>query len=69
MPVHLLTCLTGAGVLAGVLLGGVRGSSYLPTLPFALVECGILDGVPAALLGGLVAGLWVLVRRMRSDNE
>lgn len=44
------------------MVGLVRGRGYLPTMPFALVEGGVLLGVPAALLGGLLAGLWATAR-------
>ena len=68
LPVHLFACFAVTGVLAGVLLGAVLGSRYLPTLPFALVEGGILVGVPAAVVGGLLAGVWSLTRRVLGNR-
>ena len=69
MPVHLFACFAAAGVLAGVLLGAVLGRNYLSTLPFALVEGGILVGVPVAAVGGLAAGVWGLARRLQSRRQ
>lgn len=60
MPWLLLVALTGLGVVGGALFGLVRGLSYLPTLPFAIVEGTVLFGVPAALLGLVVTGAWWL---------
>lgn len=54
-----------AGVAAGVVLGFVRGLHYMPTLPFALVEGGILLGVPAAILGLLLVAVWSVGSFMR----
>ena len=47
-----------AGAAAGAVLGLVRGLSYLPTLPVAIVEGGILFGVPASASGLLLGGVW-----------
>lgn len=69
LPLHLFVCFAATGVLAGVVLGAVLGSRYLPTLPFALVEGGILVGVPIALLGALIAGSWGLTRRLRGIHR
>lgn len=69
LPRHLFACLAAIGGLAGVLMGAVLGSSYLPTLPFALVEGGILVGVPAALVGGVLAGIWSLTRRVLANHR
>ena len=38
----------------GVLWGGIRGADDMPTLPVALVEGGLIFGIPAALIGGVV---------------
>lgn len=43
---------------AGVVWGFVRGLHYLPTLPFALIEGGIIFAVPASLSGLIVVGSW-----------
>lgn len=60
MPWRLLAVCAVAGVTAGVVLGFDRGVQYMPTLPFALVEGGILVGVPAAIFGLLLVALWSL---------
>jgi hypothetical protein len=65
MPWRIVVVVGLAGVTVGVLFGLVRGLDYLPTLPFALVEGGVLFGVPAALLGLLLAGLWSLGSAVR----
>ncbi|MCW2607564.1 MAG: hypothetical protein JWO60_2257 [Frankiales bacterium] len=69
LPVHLFACVTATGVLAGVVAGAVLGSSHLPTLPVALLEGAVLAGVPAAVLGGVLAGTWALARRVRRWRE
>lgn len=65
MPWLLLGALTLVGVVGGGVFGFVRGLDYLPTLPFAVVEGGILFGVPAALLGLVLSGGWWLVSLLR----
>jgi hypothetical protein len=60
MPWRILVIATLIGVVGGGIFGFVRGLAYLPTLPFAVVEGGILFGVPAAVLGLLLAGVWWL---------
>ena len=65
MPGRLLTGCAFAGVVSGAILGFVRGLDYTPTLVFAIVEGAILFGVPAALLGLLLAGGWSLGTRLR----
>jgi hypothetical protein len=55
------TCGVGGGVF-----GFVRGLSYLPTLPFAVIEGAVIFAVPGGILGlliGLVVALGRLVRR------
>ena len=48
------------GALDGAVFGFVRGLSYLPTLPVAVVEGAILFSVPITALGGVVvAARWV----------
>lgn len=54
---RLVVVVTLLGAAAGAVFGFVRGLAYLPTLPFAIVEGGILSGVPAAGLGLLAMGL------------
>ena len=68
MPWRIFVVVAIAGVLAGVIFGFVRGLGHLPTLPFAIVEGGILFGVPAALLGLLLVGLWSAGSALRSRN-
>jgi hypothetical protein len=65
MPWLLLLALTAFGIVCGGVFGFIRGLDYLPTLPFAVVEGGILFGVPAALLGLVLAGAWWLAGRLR----
>ena len=55
MAWRLLSLCSAAGVAGGATLGLARGSEYLPTLPFAIIDGSILIGVPSALLG-LVLG-------------
>ena len=57
MPWRVAAVLALAGLGVGAVFGFVRGLSYLPTLPVAVVEGALLFGVPAALVG-LVAA-WV----------
>ncbi|HEY5334557.1 MAG TPA: hypothetical protein VIJ71_00890 [Mycobacteriales bacterium] len=60
MPWRLFVGSCIAGVLGGAAFGFVRGLDYLPTLPFAVVEGGFLIGIPAAVLGLILVGLWSL---------
>ena len=68
MPWRLLmiTCLLGG--LGGAVLGFVRGLDYLPTLPLAVVEGAVLVGMPSALLGLVLTGLWALGSHHRSKR-
>ena len=66
MPWRVAAVVALAGAGAGAVLGFVLGLSYLPTLPVAVVEGGILVGVPAALLGLLVTAALLLVGRRRT---
>ena len=61
MPWRVAAVLALAGAGFGAVFGFVRGLSYLPTLPVAVVEGGLLFGVPAALIGLLAA--WVVSLR------
>lgn len=65
MPWRILAVVALLGVVSGAVFGFVRGLSYLPTLPFAIIEGGILFGVPAALLGLLLVGAWSLGSAVR----
>lgn len=58
MPWRILVVAALVGVVGGGIFGLVRGLGYLPTLPFAIVEGGILFGVPAALFGLVGVGVW-----------
>ena len=60
MPWRLSVIVSLVGVVGGAVFGFVRGLSYLPTLPVAIVEGGILFGVPAALLGLAITGAYSL---------
>lgn len=53
-----------AGSVAGVVFGAVRGLDYLPTLPFALLEGGIIFGIPAGVIGLVLVGLWYAGRTL-----
>jgi hypothetical protein len=64
MPWRLLVFCSVSGVAGGVVLGFVRGLRYLPTLPFALVEGGILIGAPATVAGLVVVAGWGLAERL-----
>jgi len=44
------------GVVVGAIVGFFLGLAHLPTLPFAIIEGAILFGVPATVLGLLLAG-------------
>src|SRR3954451_24144789 len=57
MPWRILVVVALLGVVGGGVFGFIRGLSYLPTLPVAVVEGGILFGAPAALLGLVLAGV------------
>jgi hypothetical protein len=65
MPWRLYAVCAAAGCLAGAILGFVRGLSYLPTLPVAIVEGGLLIGVPASLLGLVLTGAYAAWPRRR----
>lgn len=65
MPWRLFVVMASVGGLGGVTFGFVRGLGHLPTLPFAIIEGGILFGVPAAFLGLLLAGAWSLGSAVR----
>ena len=60
MPWRISVIAALVGGIGGGIFGFVRGLSYLPTLPFAVVEGGILFGVPAAVVGLLLTGAWSL---------
>ena len=55
MPFRVAAVLALVGAGVGAVFGFVRGLHYLPTLPVAVVEGGVLVGVPAALVGLLFA--------------
>lgn len=65
MPWRLLALCGLVGVGGGAIVGFARGLTYLPTLPFAVVEGAILFGVPASLVGVLLVGCWSLVTGSR----
>jgi hypothetical protein len=60
MPWRLLVVTTVMGVVSGAVLGALLGLDYLPTFPVAVVEGAVLVGVPSALLGLLLTGVWSL---------
>jgi uncharacterized membrane protein YsdA (DUF1294 family) len=60
IPERLLLVPVLVGVVGGAIFGFVRGLHYTPTLPFAVVEGAILFGVPACILGLLLAAGWSL---------
>jgi hypothetical protein len=61
------TALSFAAVCSagGAVWGFVRGLDYLPTLPFAVVEGGLLFGIPGGLLGLALGSLIALGRALR----
>jgi hypothetical protein len=65
MPWRLLGVCTLVGVAGGAIFGFVRGLRYVPTLPFAIIEGGILVGVPATVLGLVLVAAWSLSTRVR----
>jgi hypothetical protein len=65
MPWRLLVVCGLVGVVGGAIVGFARGLSYLPTLPFAIVEGAALLGIPASVLGLVMVGSWLLVTRTR----
>jgi hypothetical protein len=65
MPWRLLAIPATLGCVGGGVFGFVRALDYLPTLPFAIIEGGILFGVPLALVGLLLVGFWSLGRAVR----
>lgn len=69
MPWRLPVVLALVAGFAGAVFGLVRGLSYVPTLPFAIVEGCLLFGVPAALLGFVLAGCWSVGSRLRRHNS
>ena len=69
MPWRILIVIALAGVLGGAVFGFVRGLSYLPTLPVAIVEGGILFGVPAVLLGLVCVGAWSIGSDLRGRSN
>ena len=60
MPWRVVLIASLLGLVGGAVFGFVRGLHYLPTLPVAIMEGGILFGVPLTLLGLLLGGLWSL---------
>lgn len=64
MPWRLFCGWVCVATCAGVTWGFVRGLHYLPTLPFALIEGGIIFGAPASVLGLLLVGVWYTGSRL-----
>lgn len=69
MPWRMLAVCGLVGVVAGAILGLIRGLSYPPTVAFAIVEGAILVGVPASVLGLLCVGFWSLGKRTRHPGR
>jgi hypothetical protein len=65
MPWRILMVVGAMGAIAGAVFGFLRGLDYLPTLPFAIIEGAFLIGVPATLLGMLLAGAWSAANAVR----
>jgi hypothetical protein len=61
-PLSAAVLCASIGVGGGMIFGVVRGLAYLPTLPFAIVEGGLLFGIPAGILGLLVMSVWMATR-------
>jgi hypothetical protein len=66
IPLFPRCVITGAAlaVTAGAIWGFVRGLSYLPTLPVAIIEGAILIGIPGTLVAIVVAGVVTLIDRI-----
>jgi hypothetical protein len=62
MPWRMLVVVAAIGAVGGAVWGFIRGLSYLPTLPVAIVEGAVIFGVPAALLGLVMVALWSLAK-------
>jgi hypothetical protein len=58
-----LTASAAVAVTAGAVWGFLRGLSYLPTLPVAVIEGALLIGIPGTLAGVVVAGVITLSAR------
>lgn len=72
MPWRILAVVAATGAAGGAIWGFVRGLANLPTLPFAVVEGAILFGVPASILGLLLAAVWSVgsaVRRRAGPDQ
>jgi ABC-type transport system involved in cytochrome c biogenesis permease subunit len=65
MPWRLVVICAVVGACGGGVIGFVRGLDYTPTLFFAIVEGAILFGVPALVLGLLLAACWSLAASLR----
>ena len=65
MPWRILVIATLVGFAGGGVWGFIRGLYNLPTVPFVIIEGGILIGVPAALIGLLLTGAWSLGSALR----
>jgi len=62
VPQRLLVGCAVLGASAGGIFGLIRGLHYLPTLPIAIVEGGVLMGVPSAFLGLVLGAGWYVGR-------
>lgn len=69
MPWRLLIVPAFLGGIGGAVFGFVRGLAYLPTLPVAIVEGALLIGVPAAVLGLLLVGVWSIGSIVRHNDS
>ena len=65
MPWRVVVACSLVGIVGGAILGFIRGLHYAPTLVFAVVEGAILIGLPAALVGLLLAACWSLATSLR----
>lgn len=65
MPWRLLVVCSALGVAGGATFGFVRGLAYPPTLPLAIIEGGLLIGVPSALFGLVLAAAWLCASALR----
>jgi len=69
MPWRILVVAALAGAIGGAVFGFIRGLGYLPTLPFAIAEGGILVGIPAAFFGLLLVAAWSLASAVRRHSN
>jgi hypothetical protein len=69
MPWRVAVACGLVGMTSGSAFGFFRGLQYLPTLPLAIIEGGILFTVPALLLGMVLSGGWCVATAIRRRHD